>query len=152
MNYVIDIQNATAEKIPFTNIQIYKWIAQALNNHEETAEITVRIVNEEEIAALNNNYRKNNKPTNVLAFPAEFPEHIELTIAFLGDIIICPTVLLKESQELNKSLESHWAHIVIHGTLHLLGYDHIAEVDQKIMQQYEISALQALGFDNPYSD
>ena len=107
-------------------------------------------LDEDEMINLNYTYRNLNKTTNVLAFPASYPKDIKLKYPLLGDIIICPTVLLQESKELNLPLVSHWAHIVIHGVLHLLGYDHIKEDDKHIMQEIEIKLLESLGFNNPY--
>ena len=95
-------------------------------------------------------YRKQNKATNVLAFPATYPENVELEYPLLGDVIICPAVLKQESKTLKQPLIAHWAHIVIHGILHLLGYDHIDEEDATVMQAIEIQLLADLGFDNPY--
>jgi probable rRNA maturation factor len=99
---------------------------------------------------LNHTYRKQNKTTNVLSFPSDLPESIQLDCPFLGDIIICPEVLLTESQQHNKSLQEHWSLIVIHGVLHLLGYDHIEEDDALTMQGIEIKLLAELNYANPY--
>jgi len=109
-------------------------------------------VDSEEITYLNHAYRKKNKPTNVLAFPANLPDNIGLDYPLLGDVIICPLVLKQESLSLDKPLTAHWAHIVIHGVLHLLGYDHINEEDADKMQAVEIKLLTQLGFDNPYQE
>ena len=91
-----------------------------------------------------------NKATNVLAFPATYPDDVELEYPLLGDIIVCPAVLKQESLDLNKPLEAHWALIVMHGTLHLLGYDHIKDEDAEIMQSIETKLLTQLGFPSPY--
>ena len=112
------------------------------------AELTIRLVNEAEITELNHTYRNNNKATNVLSFPADLPEHIDIPL--LGDMIICPSVVKREATEQHKALSSHWAHMVIHGTLHLLGYDHINEREAEEMENLEIQLLAGLGIDNPY--
>ncbi len=150
MNYPIDIQHASKESSPVTDEQLRDWVILALQLELEAAELTLRLVNPEEMTALNHLYRKKNKPTNVLAFPASHPAHIELECPLLGDVIICPQVLEEESQSLNTPLIAHWAHIVIHGVLHLLGYDHMNEDDTNKMQSIEIQLLAVLGFDNPY--
>ncbi|HVT62546.1 MAG TPA: rRNA maturation RNase YbeY, partial [Legionellaceae bacterium] len=113
-------------------------------------EITIRLVDPEEITYLNHTYRKKNKPTNVLAFPMNLPDNIHLDCPLLGDVIICPNVLEEESKNEHKTLSAHWAHIVIHGILHLLGFDHIDSKDAHIMEQREIELLAHFGFDNPY--
>ena len=150
MSYHIDIQHASEDSPPVTDEYLRNWAILALKSHRETAELTLRLVDSEEITELNHLYRKKNKPTNVLAFPATYPSHIELPYPLLGDVIICPAVLYQESQTLNKPLIAHWAHIVIHGVLHLLGYDHIKDDDTKKMQAIETELLADLGFDNPY--
>lgn len=111
-------------------------------------EITIRIVDEAESHELNLTYRGKDKPTNVLSFPFEVPEGIELPL--LGDLIICRQVVEKEAQEQQISLESHWAHLAIHGTLHLLGYDHIEDAEAEEMEGLETEIMQSLGFEDPY--
>lgn len=150
MSFYIDIQNATDYSLPVNEELLSKWALLALRDHQKEAELTIRIVSSEEMCDLNNTYRKQNKTTNVLAFPTALPDSIQLEYPLLGDVIICPEVLLEESKQLNKSLEEHWSLIVIHGTLHLLGYDHIEEQDANIMQGIEIKLLAELGYANPY--
>jgi len=150
MSYHIDIQHACNDALPVTDETLNHWVTSTLRLHFESAEITLRLVNAEEITELNHTYRKKNKATNVLAFPAAHPEHVELEFPFLGDIIVCPTVLKQESENLGISLIAHWAHITIHGVLHLLGYDHIKDDDAIKMQAVETELLAELGFDNPY--
>ncbi|MBA2711039.1 MAG: rRNA maturation RNase YbeY [Tatlockia sp.] len=150
MSFVIDIQHACDNPVPVRDDLLIKWAESALSEHQESAELTLRIVNIDEIQQLNNDYRHQNKATNVLAFPSVIPDGIELEYPLLGDVIICPEVLEKESLELKKPLEEHWAHIVIHGVLHLLGYDHIKDDDAFLMQVEEIKLLLELGFTNPY--
>lgn len=116
-------------------------------------DITLRIVDEDEIRTLNRAYRDKDKATNVLSFPFELPEGLpEGAIEpLLGDIILCAPVVRREADEQNKSLEAHWAHMVTHGVLHLLGYDHIDDDDAQIMEAMEIRALNEQGFPDPYS-
>lgn len=152
MNYHIDIQHASAETPPVSDEILINWAEIPLVSRCDAAELTLRFVDPEEITQLNHLYRKKNQATNVLAFPATYPENIELEYPLLGDIIVCPVVLKQESQTLNKPLTAHWAHIVIHGVLHLLGYDHIEEDETTKMQAIEIELLAQLGFDNPYAE
>ncbi len=116
-------------------------------------ELTIRIVDEDEIQALNNTYRHKNKPTNVLSFPYEgfefeVPEEIQLPL--LGDLIICHDIVVAEAQQQAKTIIEHWAHMVVHGVLHLKGYDHLEDSDAEQMEALEIKILQQLGFSNPY--
>ncbi|PWY55975.1 rRNA maturation RNase YbeY [Legionella qingyii] len=150
MSYYIDIQNATDESLPISEDEIIRLASLALRDCKKEAELTVRLVTEEEMIHLNHTYRKQNKTTNVLAFPSALPPEIQLECPLLGDVVICPQVLLEESKQLKKTLESHWALILIHGVLHLLGYDHIKDDEAAIMQSIEIKLLAELGFPNPY--
>ena len=110
--------------------------------------MTVRIVDETESQQLNFDYREKDKPTNVLSFPFQCPPGIELPL--LGDLVICAGVVAQEATEQNKSLDAHWAHMVVHGSLHLLGFDHINDDDAAQMEAEEVTILQQLGFTNPY--
>ncbi|HAT2058412.1 TPA: rRNA maturation RNase YbeY [Legionella pneumophila] len=150
MTYHIDIQNATGKLLPLSEDEITKLASLALRDHKQDAELTVRLVDVEEMTYLNHTYRKKNKPTNVLAFPCSLPENIELECPLLGDVVICPEVLLAESTQFNKSLHAHWSLILIHGVLHLLGYDHIKDEEASIMQMLEAKLLAELGYANPY--
>lgn len=150
MTYYIDIQNATDKPLFLHETEIDRIASLALRDFKPEAELTLRFVTPEEITYLNHTYRKKDKATNVLAFPSTLPPVIQLECPLLGDVIICPEVLITESQELHKPLEAHWALILIHGILHLLGYDHIKDDDAAIMQAIEIKLLAELGYDNPY--
>ncbi|WP_428413772.1 rRNA maturation RNase YbeY [Legionella sp.] len=150
MTYYIDIQNATNEPLVMDEGQITRLASLALRDYKKEAELTVRFVTSEEITQLNHTYRKKDKPTNVLSFPSELPPEIQLECPLLGDVIICPQVLLAECKELNKTLDAHWSLILIHGILHLLGYDHIKDDDASVMQAIEIKLLAELGYTNPY--
>jgi len=150
MTYYIDIQNATDKQLPITEMELTELASLALRAGQEDAELTIRIVSPDEMIYLNNTYRKQNKTTNVLSFPSVLPETIELECPLLGDIIICPEVLATESEQFQKSLKEHWSLIVIHGVLHLLGYDHIKDDESFIMQALEVKLLAKLGYANPY--
>lgn len=148
----LDIQKACKIPIFVSDAMLLQWVQHALMPHQKQAELTLRFVDADEMQTLNQTYRKQDKATNVLAFPSNIPEEIILERPFLGDIIICPAVLEEESGRLETPLIAHWAHIVIHGVLHLLGYDHIQEHDADIMQKLEIETLAKFGFDNPYHE
>ncbi len=109
---------------------------------------SIRIVDEPEMVQLNGQYRGKEKPTNVLSFPAELP--VEVGLAYLGDILICASVVEAERREQGKAADAHWAHMVIHGMLHLQGYDHIDEQEAREMEQRETQLLAGLGYPDPY--
>ena len=146
---ILDLQIATDDNqnLP-TEEQIIQWLNVILPQFMDNAEITIRIVDEQESQQLNNTYRHKDKPTNVLSFPFESP--IEIEVPLLGDLIICKQVVEAEAKEQHKSLTSHWAHMIVHGCLHLLGYDHILDEEAEEMENIEIDIMQQLGFDNPY--
>jgi probable rRNA maturation factor len=121
-----------------------KWMHIAL---EDSAHVTLRLVDQEEGQLLNNSYRGKDYPTNVLSFPYE---ELNTDDTFYGDLVLCVPVVEKEAQEQRKSLEAHAAHLVIHGMLHLQGYDHETEEDAQEMEQKEIILLEQLGYPNPY--
>ena len=133
------------------------WLQSALELAEHPPadkdyELSLRLVNEKEIQRLNAEYRGKDSPTNVLSFPSQLPESIvtELQFCHLGDIAICPHVLEHEATTQAKNREAHWAHLLIHGFLHLLGYDHEEEEQAAEMEKLEIDALKMLGIPNPY--
>lgn len=152
MTYYIDIQNASSESIPVTEEGLSQLAILALRKHVQKAELTIRLVDPEEMVHLNHTYRQKNTTTNVLAFPFALPDGVTLECPLLGDVVICPAVLREESIKQKKSLNEHWALILIHGVLHLLGYDHIKDEDAQIMQSIEIKLLSELGYDNPYEN
>ena len=124
------------------------WIETALGA-EVGGELAVRIVGEAESAALNERYRGRLGPTNVLAFAV--PDPVDgLEPRHLGDVVICASVVAREAAEQGKALEAHWAHIAIHGVLHLLGYEHDSEAGAEAMERHEATLLAALGFEDPY--
>lgn len=144
----MDIQIASEgdDHPPPTDIE--QWINTAIGSRMEHAQVCLRIVGEAEITELNNTYRHQDKATNVLSFPADLPDHIELPL--LGDIVICAPVVEQEARTQGKPSGAHWAHMIIHGTLHLLGYDHIEQQDAEIMEKLEIELLASIDIDNPY--
>jgi probable rRNA maturation factor len=146
----IDIQVVFESKGQPDRQQIQSWVDAALDDYEQDTEIVVRIVDEQESAELNEQYRHKSGPTNILSFPVDLPEGIELDL--LGDLVICAPVLEKEALEQDKLLAHHWAHIIVHGVLHLLGYDHIDETEAELMENKEIAILNKLNINNPYSE
>jgi len=128
-----------------------RWAEAALAGagYSKHAELTLRVVNEAESTALNESYRHKQGPTNVLSFPFEAPPEVES--ALLGDIVICAPVVLREAVVQGKTPEAHWAHLVAHGVLHLLGYDH-DETHAEAMESLEIRILAGLGYPDPYGD
>jgi probable rRNA maturation factor len=149
VNY-IEIQAVFASEGQPDRQQIQLWIDTALEDYDQDTEIVVRIVDEQESAELNEQYRHKAGPTNILSFPVDVPEGIELDL--LGDLVICDPVLEKEALEQDKILSHHWAHIVVHGVLHLLGYDHIDDAEAELMETKEIAVLNKLHIQNPYTE
>ncbi|MDQ2075187.1 rRNA maturation RNase YbeY [Marinimicrobium sp. ABcell2] len=114
------------------------------------AQVSIRVVDEAESQTLNARYRQRDKPTNVLSFPADLPPELELPL--LGDLVICAPVVAREADEQHKSLEAHWAHMVVHGCLHLLGYDHISDADADVMEALETQIITQLHYPAPYTE
>ena len=125
-----------------------RWVAAALAGRREQAELSVRVVDEAEGAEFNLRYRNKPGATNVLSFPADldFPEPLPL----LGDLVICAPVVSREARDQGKDVVAHWCHMLLHGTLHLLGYDHQDEAEAEIMERLETELLVSLGFPPPY--
>jgi probable rRNA maturation factor len=136
------------EDIP-KSTQFEQWAAAALQP-ESIPELSIRIVAEDEGRALNLAYREKDYATNVLSFPFEAP--VGLPIEYLGDLVICAPVVAREAREQDKSPESHWAHMVVHGVLHLQGYDHIEQAEAEQMETLEKHIMAQLGYANPYQD
>lgn len=151
---LVDLQLALkASDLPGVD-EFTRWADAALEEagHAEPVEITVRLVGAEESQALNRDYRDKDKPTNVLSFPNELPEFLreELDILPLGDLVICAPVVAQEAAEQGKAVRDHWAHLTVHGVLHLLGLDHVEDAAAEEMEALEVRALAALGIANPY--
>lgn len=144
----IDVQYATDwPNLPDKN-NIRQWVETALKDLNENAELTIRIVGEEEGTQLNEQWRKSKGPTNVLSFTHDGAK--EIAPDFLGDIVICAPVVDREAIEQNKNNHAHWAHMVVHGVLHLNGFDHINPEDADHMENLEIKILEKLNIKNPY--
>lgn len=143
----VDLQNASlSTSVP--DEQELQWWAEAGWLGEGETEITLRVVDETESAELNTQYRGREYPTNVLSFPFEVPDGVDLDL--LGDLVICDGVVRREAQEQGKTLQAHWAQMVIHGMLHLQGYDHQNDQEAEIMESLEVRLLGELGFPDPY--
>jgi probable rRNA maturation factor len=136
----IAVQRAVARGVPGP-ARLRRWARAALGGRG--GELTVRIVGPAESRALNRRYRKKDKPTNVLSFPSDAP-------GVLGDVVICAAVVAREAREQGKPPAAHWAHMVVHGVLHLLGFDHIRAADAKVMEGRERAILARLSFPDPY--
>ena len=123
--------------------EILHWAGSALDGTEE--EVTIRITDEDEMRSVNSKWRNIDRPTNVLSFPLH-----DAGSPLLGDLVICAPVLRQEAVQQGKSLNAHWAHMIIHGILHLMGYDHSHQMEARSMEAKETALLQDLGFPDPY--
>ena len=150
ITFSIDISSVGANHPLPTQKQCLDWFKAALPPEITLAEVTLKIVDTEEGALLNQQYREKQGPTNVLSFPYRVPGQSKHQL--LGDLVICAPLVEKEAAAQGKSVEAHWAHLVVHGTLHLLGYDHIEVKEAEEMEQLEVEILEALGFPSPYGD
>ena len=148
----LELQIASASTQIPDLAQFEQWAAVVLADYAEVQEIVIRIVDEDEMSELNESYRHKVGPTNILSFPFEAHEAISLEINILGDLVLCAPVIENEAQVQGKTLEQHWAHIFIHGILHLLGYDHIEDQDAETMEALEIELLSKLHINNPYQE
>jgi len=148
-NVILDLQLAceSEQGLPI-EADFQRWLEAVLPQFQPESEVTIRLVDEAESRELNHTYRAKDKPTNVLSFPFEAPPGIELPL--LGDLIICRQVVEAEAADQEKTLEAHWAHMVIHGSLHLLGYDHIEDDEAEEMESLETEIMLALGYPDPY--
>jgi probable rRNA maturation factor len=149
----LDLQNAleVGEQDKYqlpTTTNIEQWISATLANKCKNGQLTVRIVGEDESAHLNATYRHKQGPTNVLSFPFECPPGVPLPL--LGDIVVCAPVVQREAREQGKEVNAHWAHMIIHGLLHLLGYDHGTDQEAAEMENLEVEILKRLDIANPY--
>ncbi|MBC2655694.1 rRNA maturation RNase YbeY [Pseudomonas sp. MSSRFD41] len=146
----LDLQRASLQPAP-SDQQFRRWCELALRQRTADSELTIRLVDEAEGRELNHTWRHKDYATNVLSFPAEVPDEL-LDIPLLGDLVICIPVVEREAAEQGKVLEAHWAHLVIHGCLHLLGYDHIDDDEAEEMEALERTLLAELGHPDPYAD
>jgi probable rRNA maturation factor len=151
MTYQIDIENNSQSLLIPSQEKCEIWITAVLKNQQiNEAEVSVYIVDEDESQELNSQYRGKENPTNILSFPADIPE--EVGIPLLGDLVICAPVVEREAQEQQKTVDAHWAHMLVHGSLHLLGYDHIEDDEAELMEALETNIITGLGFSAPYED
>ena len=147
----LDIQNQQqAVDIPAEK-DLQQWATAAFLG-DGNAQVSLTVVDAEESRQLNKNYRHKDKPTNVLSFPMDMPDQLAQTLdqCLLGDLVVCAAVVDEESRQQHKKTEAHWAHMLVHGMLHLQGYDHIEDDEAEKMEQLEIKILNQLGFENPY--
>ncbi|MBP6562713.1 MAG: rRNA maturation RNase YbeY [Neisseriaceae bacterium] len=154
----LDISRATVAETP-SNAECFKWVWQALKNEYRQAEIGIMICDEAEARQYNHDYRGKDYATNVLSFALNegddfasmMPEAVGAAKVLRGDMVLCTDVVAKEAAEQNISLTAHYAHLVIHGVLHLMGYDHEQDDEAEVMEALEINVLYQLGYPNPYS-
>jgi probable rRNA maturation factor len=151
MNLNLDVQIATTSaKLLPSRANLGKWIRAACTGvRRRSVAVTVRIVGKRESATLNSRYRSKKGPTNVLSFPFEAPPGMRSDL--LGDVVICADVVRSEARDQGKVERAHWAHMVVHGIMHLRGYDHQNPKDAAVMESKEIRILRQLGFSNPYA-
>lgn len=133
-------------------VSFRKWVAAALDSRIREADLAIRIVGTKEARSLNHHYRGKDYATNVLSFPADLPEGLPegVRLPLLGDLVICAPVVEREAREQNKPLAAHYAHLTVHGALHLLGWDHENDCDAECMEQLERDILATLGVSDPY--
>lgn len=152
MTVIVDLQIACEDEVPAAS-KFQHWVTATIEKEGcdlSDCELSIRLVEEAESAELNSTYRYKSGPTNVLSFP--FDSTIPMEPRLLGDLVICASVVDKEVLAQNKTKQDHWAHIVVHGCLHLLGYDHVADDEAKDMEALEIDILQSLLISDPYQD
>ncbi|MCP4283326.1 MAG: rRNA maturation RNase YbeY [Gammaproteobacteria bacterium] len=146
----VDLQCATeATDLP-AEAEFRRWAELALEEHRQQAELTIRLVDEADSQRLNREFRGQDRPTNVLSFPFEAPAIASSNL--LGDLVICAPLVRHEAEAQGKQITAHWAHMVVHGTLHLLGLDHQTDQEASVMEQIEVTVLSKLGFSDPYID
>ncbi len=146
----LDLQIATEFSPLPSHEDFAAWANAALTDHKPDAELTIRLVDDAESQSLNAEYRGKDKPTNVLSFPFEAPPGVELPL--IGDLVISPNVVAKEAIEQDKDFQHHFAHMVVHGCLHLLGFDHINDDDAEVMESLEKQILAGMDIADPYRD
>jgi probable rRNA maturation factor len=155
----LDLQWASSLEQPVSQEQMQTWIETAIGEQDTDYSVTLRVVDEAESQALNRDYREKDYPTNILSFEGDpmedFPEEVRAELMedelwHLGDLVVCAPVIAREAKEQGKPLENHWAHMLVHGSLHLLGYDHLSDEEAEEMEQLERDILSSLGYPDPY--
>jgi probable rRNA maturation factor len=149
-----EIERATLTRGIPADETFQSWMQAVPAQPDLVYSLSIRIVDEQEARRFNLDYRGRDYATNVLSFPAELPEGLpdEIRKAQLGDLLICAPVVVREAQEQNRPAADHWAHLTVHGILHLLGYDHVEAEDAAVMEALEIDILAGLGIPDPYVD
>jgi probable rRNA maturation factor len=144
----VDLEDASGATGVPSAAQFQRWAEAAFAGRRDAAELSIRVVDEREGAEFNARYRGKDHATNVLSFPAELPTGVPLST--VGDLVICATVVAREAAEQGKPTEAHWAHLTVHGCLHLIGYDHEDDSQAAEMEPLETAILAGLGFPDPY--
>ena len=152
MQIELEIQRETTVSDLPDDDHFQLWVETALEGRSIGGNLTIRIVDELEAQRFNRDYRSRDYPTNILSFPAELPEGLpaEVRQSQLGDLLICAPVVTREANAQLRAVNDHWAHLTIHGVLHLLGYDHQQSIDAGIMESEETAMLAKLGISDPY--
>jgi probable rRNA maturation factor len=145
----IAVQLATVERGVPAQPELLHWVRATLAAEGTDGEVSIRVVDAPESRALNRSYRARNQPTNVLSFPCELAAEVQPRL--LGDLVVCAPLVAAEAAAQGKSVRAHWAHLIVHGTLHLLGYDHERAAEARRMEARERSILGGLGFPDPYT-
>jgi probable rRNA maturation factor len=146
----LDIQIVSQSKQLPDQDQFQYWVDAVLKDETQDSELVIRIVDEAEMIQFNEQYRDKKGSTNILSFPFEVPEGVDSNL--LGDILVCAAVVEKEAHQQHKELDHHWAHMIVHGVLHLLGYDHVDDQDAEEMEALEIKILKKIKIKNPYEE
>jgi len=149
MNF-LDFQIVSKSKYLPSEVMFQVWVDAVLTDESQDSEIVIRIVDEDEMIQFNDQYRGKKSVTNILSFPFDPPEGAESDL--LGDLLVCAPVVELEAQQQKKILEHHWAHMIIHGVLHLIGYDHIDDLEAEEMEALEIKILKIIKINNPYEE
>jgi probable rRNA maturation factor len=139
--------NGTDHEVPSLE-QLIKWVELVSELYGSFIQVSIEIVDSQTSRKLNKTYRNKDSATNVLSFPLELPEVVAEDL--IGDLAICAELVRDEALQQNKAINDHWAHLILHGTLHLLGYDHIEDKDANIMEALEVKLLDSIGIANPY--
>lgn len=152
MSVQVEVQRASEEPDIPDDDAFKRWVQAVLEGRRDAADVVIRVVDTDESRTLNRDYRDRDKPTNVLSFPFEAPLGVPADEAgdYLGDLVICAPVVRAEALEQGKPLADHWAHMVVHGVLHLLGYDHLDDTEAEQMEGLERDILARLGLPDPY--
>lgn len=147
MNPVL-LNNETQYSIP--SIEDFEtWVNTVIEQHGKYFQVSIAIIDKRYSQELNSIYRQKDKPTNVLSFSLELPDFVKEDL--IGDLAICVDVVVEEAKQQNKPILAHWAHLTIHGCLHLLGYDHVDDDEAKVMESLEVKLLEQLGIEDPYN-